>query len=664
MNRFAIGWIVFIGSFVLCGLLLTPIPLFSAQPLPFSASYSCPAFVQNAQILPTGCTDISNTSWFGEPVGACVDGGGSHWSQLTTAANRSGSSGMGARQYVGAPGYTNGFGISFAPTSAVNIRWYERYDAGINLGSNPHKDVYIRDTASDWKDYAIPEPESQNGTYKISIASYGANIYANPAIRVPSLIDGNWHYYEVHLDPTNVKVYIDGTKYVDQTISVSHTWSAVVFGSNTVQGIVNTNCLPIDYDDIAITAGTYIGPVGGSGDSSGGGTTSTTPPVISSPTPSGAQACTSNPVNINMGVSTDENATCKYATSDMAYASMPNTFSTTGSTTHLSTISQTCGASYQYYVRCQDGSGNTDTTSTPISFSVASQAAGGGQPLLSESFQDLNWASRSWYDNTSHGVLATSGCYSGSCLEWDWAKGGVTPTNGGTIRKTFTATDSVYVRFYVKTSVNWQGSGLAYDPHMIQLLSDQDSTYQGPAYAFLDTMFEMNGNPASPVFGIQDSRLINSSLGNPPIDLTTVTEKRAVGGCNGNFGDAGSGANCYTDGTSWYNGRMWKDTTTLTNNVWHELEYYIQMNTISNNVAQANGILQLWVDGRQTISKNNVVYRTSQQPTKKWNQLLLGPYMGSGSPIAQTLWIDELSVYNTNQGGGTTLPPPTNLRVQ
>ena len=72
---------------------------------------------------------------FGEPgytIG-CTDANGPHYSQLTPDANRSGSPGLGARQWVG-PEYTNGFGINFTPTSSVNIRWYERYDPGIDLG--------------------------------------------------------------------------------------------------------------------------------------------------------------------------------------------------------------------------------------------------------------------------------------------------------------------------------------------------------------------------------------------------------------------------------------------------------------------------------------------------------------------------------------------------
>ncbi|HEY3275562.1 MAG TPA: hypothetical protein VGJ94_02995 [Syntrophorhabdaceae bacterium] len=82
------------------------------------------------------------------------------------------------------------------------------------------------------------------------------------------------------------------------------------------------------------------------------------------------------------------------------------------------------------------------------------------------------------------------------------------------------------------------------------------------------------------------------------------------------------------------------------------------MNTISNNAARADGVLKLWVDGAQALSFNNIVYRTAQQPAKKFAQLFLGPYMGGGSTVAQVMWIDELSIYGTNQYGSATDAPP------
>jgi hypothetical protein len=272
--------------------------------------------------------------------------------------------------------------------------------------------------------------------------------------------------------------------------------------------------------------------------------------------------------------------------------------------------------------------------------------------LLYEDFEDRNWGSRSWYDNTSHGLLATSGCYSGNCLQWTWNTGAKTPTNGASVRKLFAPTEEIFLTYYLKVSSNWQGSGHNYHPHMIQLLSDYDSLYGGPAAAYLCAYFEINGSYPNiyPVFQVQDSLLINTNSGVPPTNLTGVTENRAVAGCNGNFGDPGTRSpDCYQVSGIWYNARAWVSTASvLSPNTWHKFEYHLKMNTVSNNVAKADGILQVWVDGVPTIQKTNVVYRTGQQPAKKWKQLFFGPYIGDGSPVTQTTWIDELSIYSSN----------------
>lgn len=77
-----------------------------------------------------------------------------------------------------------------------------------------------------------------------------------------------------------------------------------------------------------------------------------------------------------LSVRTDENATCRYATTaGVAYASITNTFSTTGGTSH-STVVTGLGnnRSYSYYVRCKDSSGDVDASDYQISFSVDTTA--------------------------------------------------------------------------------------------------------------------------------------------------------------------------------------------------------------------------------------------------------------------------------------------------
>ncbi|QQS20917.1 MAG: hypothetical protein IPL87_05260 [Candidatus Moraniibacteriota bacterium] len=105
----------------------------------------------------------------------------------------------------------------------------------------------------------------------------------------------------------------------------------------------------------------------------GASSSDTTPPVRSNPAPSGS--LTAGTTSTTMTLTTNETATCKYGTTDQAYASLPNTFTTTNSTSHSQTISGLSnGQSYTYHIRCQDTAGNANTTDFTVSFSVANPA--------------------------------------------------------------------------------------------------------------------------------------------------------------------------------------------------------------------------------------------------------------------------------------------------
>jgi hypothetical protein len=99
-------------------------------------------------------------------------------------------------------------------------------------------------------------------------------------------------------------------------------------------------------------------------------TPDTTAPVVSGGSPSTEQECTSDPRSVTVAVTTNEAATCRMATSDMAYGSMTDVFTTTGGTSHSESKSLSCGETYNYYVRCSDTSGNANSSSTLISFSI------------------------------------------------------------------------------------------------------------------------------------------------------------------------------------------------------------------------------------------------------------------------------------------------------
>ncbi len=74
-------------------------------------------------------------------------------------------------------------------------------------------------------------------------------------------------------------------------------------------------------------------------------------------------------------LTTNEAATCRYAATNAAWGSM-TAFSTTGGTSHSTTIGTQVVGSYTYYVRCRDGSGNEGTTS--FKFTITSSGGGSG----------------------------------------------------------------------------------------------------------------------------------------------------------------------------------------------------------------------------------------------------------------------------------------------
>jgi hypothetical protein len=115
---------------------------------------------------------------------------------------------------------------------------------------------------------------------------------------------------------------------------------------------------------------------------SGTCTSDTIPPVRSNRQPTGTLAAGTTSTTISL--STDEAAICRYMrTAGTAYASMNNTFSTTGSTSHSTTVSGLQnGMNHTYYTKCMDGAGNANTDDYLISF-IVSNATDSTLPIVS-----------------------------------------------------------------------------------------------------------------------------------------------------------------------------------------------------------------------------------------------------------------------------------------
>jgi hypothetical protein len=296
-------------------------------------------------------------------------------------------------------------------------------------------------------------------------------------------------------------------------------------------------------------------------------------------------------------------------------------------------------------------------------FLLMAGSAAGSNILFEERFEDSSLSSRGWYDNTSP-ILTDAEHIPGSTksIEFHFPQGATKPVNGALMRKMFQETESVYIRYHVKYSANWTGSNVSYHPHEFYLLTNMDSAWTGPAYTRLTAYIEQNAG--KPQIGIQDS--VNIDLTNIGKDLIGVSEARGVAGCNGDSDGYGSG-DCYASGGSYRNGKMWQHSKTLfstsapyNKNNWHRIEVFLQLNSIVDGKSRNDGIIQYWFDGNLVMDFNNVVFRTATNPNMKFNQFLIGPYIGVGSPIDQSFWVDDLVLTDsiTNQP-----KPPQNLRI-
>lgn len=94
----------------------------------------------------------------------------------------------------------------------------------------------------------------------------------------------------------------------------------------------------------------------------------------------------SGTTQVTLTLATDENAFCRYSeTAGSGYEAMPSTFTTTGTTSHSTTVPGLAdGNAYTDHVRCQDGAGNINTDDFNITFSVALPAVDTTPPVRSD----------------------------------------------------------------------------------------------------------------------------------------------------------------------------------------------------------------------------------------------------------------------------------------
>lgn len=290
-------------------------------------------------------------------------------------------------------------------------------------------------------------------------------------------------------------------------------------------------------------------------------------------------------------------------------------------------------------------------STTTVSSTGGTTSGGSATTLLSENFDDANLAGRGWYDIADAISISNTEHISGSTgsLQINWPAGAITPSPNTAFRHTFSPSNAVYVSYWVKHSSNFVGSGVSYHPHEFYLFTTEDGAYVSPAWNHLTAYIEENysGGDSYAVINSQDGANVNTA--NIGTDLTSVTENRAIAGCNGNPDNTPT--DCYKNAAGNYvNGKEWRSSSPMLTATtgsfykgdWHKVEAYIKLNSIVNGIGQRDGIAQYWVDGTQVINRTDLMFRTGAHPNMQFNQFFVGPYIGVGSPVSQTMWIDNL----------------------
>lgn len=292
--------------------------------------------------------------------------------------------------------------------------------------------------------------------------------------------------------------------------------------------------------------------------------------------------------------------------------------------------------------------------------------------FFQEGFEDSNFTSRNWYDSTTLKLSITEKYSGNSSVEYHFLAGATKPEiSGGSIRKIFTATDEVYVSYWVKYGPNYTGSNKPYHPHEFLIMTNENGVWDGPAYTHLTAYIEHN--EGTPLLSIQDGMNIDLTKINQ--DLTNITESRSIAGCNGvPTAENTNYIDCYpVGGGIYWNGKVWKtnqiyfqDTPgAYYKNNWHNVEAYFKLNTIFGGKGQPDGIIRYWYDGNLLIEKTNIIMRTAAYPNMKFNQFMIAPWIGDGSPIDQTFWVDDLVVANSRPATQAidTTPPSAPMGV-
>ena len=241
---------------------------------------------------------------------------------------------------------------------------------------------------------------------------------------------------------------------------------------------------------------------------------------------------------------------------------------------------------------------------------------------FTEAFEDDKLADRGFYDGGKFKISGAAFAGKG-CIEYHWAAGGSTPDSSTGMRRLFEPSDTVYVRFAIKLSKGWGWTGRSYHPHLMHFMTTENPKFHGPAASHLTVYIEPQEGKLR--LAAQDIQNKDAKHG--------LTQGPLKGGYNATTYDS--------------------EKALLQEDRWHCVEALFTLNSLDLKADKPNpdGVVRAWFDGDMVVDRKDVILRSTDFPSMKFNQYLLTPYFGPGLlPHEQTLWIDELSVATKRLG--------------
>lgn len=349
----------------------------------------------------------------------------------------------------------------------------------------------------------------------------------------------------------------------------------------------------------------------------------------------------------------DPTSTIPTSGTDTTDTAAPTTSTSTTDSTSTSSATTTGGAT----TSTSTSTGPGTTTGGACDWGDGSCTP--GALLFCEPFDDPDLAGRGWYDGPS-GTIDPDNPHSGAgAFACHFGQGDTQCSGGKPARHPVPETTSVWLSYWVRYSDNWVGSGKPYHPHEFHFVTNEDDDYVGPAASHLTTYIEDVGGV--PRLALQDALNVDTAciLRNDDtfigcdgdFDTYPFTEMRSAAACNGVLG-ALDGRDCFDAGGGvWYSARYWDadvqafgDAAPYDKTAWHRVEAYFQLNTVENGVGLVDGQIKYWLDGELLIDHDDILLRTGAHDTMAFDQFLMLPYIGDGSPVDQTFWVDDLRV--------------------